>query len=90
MLSESQTIGENCQKWLPQMQWRNYGGGHGGHVLPPAEVCAPWVPPPIQNFAKIGHHLRLQDTTFPSIDTPPPRNSGAPHSAPKKKKKIGL
>ena len=39
------------------------GGGHGeggGDVLS-AEVCAPRVPPPIQNFEKIGPHLRLHD-----------------------------
>ena len=51
------------------------GGGNTGALAPP--------PPPIQNFDKIGPHLRLQDTTCSSIDMPP-RKSGAPPSVPLK------
>ena len=73
-------------------QWRNYGPR--GALCPPAEICAPpnrgLCPPTevchpqprsvplIQNFQKIGPHLRLQDTKCSSIDMPPPRKSGAP------------
>ena len=41
------------------------GGGGIGGTCPP-----PWCPP-IQNFEKIGPHLRLQDTKCSSIDMPP-------------------
>ena len=54
----------------------------GGHV-PPAEVCDPRVPPPIQNFEKIGPHSGLQDIKV-KVLTCPPRKSGAPPSAPGK------
>ena len=53
------------------MQWRNYmGPGDTGGTFPPAEVCAP-PGAPVQNFEKIGPHLRLQDTKCSSNDMPP-------------------
>ena len=44
-------------------------GGRGKGQGPPVS--------PIQNFEKIGPHLRLQDTKCSSINMPP-RKSGAP------------
>ena len=53
------------------LQWRNYGVRARGRTCPtPNRGLCPRVPSPIQNFEKLGPHLRLQDTKCSSIYAP--------------------